>query len=191
MSAMSRHRWATACGFLAAVAFGGCKPDAAPVEAPPPPPPAVVAPVVVDAGPPEVDAGPPDAGPEDAGPVDAGPVDAGAPVRDAGGPVQAIVAPTEVLPATAEAALQKPMRACFRQAEKIHWGPQVVVLKATVAAKDGVGVLTDGKVIEESLHDAQSHGCFLAGLAAVRFRASAADVGQEKTFRFQHVPQAQ
>ncbi len=193
MSAMPRHPWATACGLLAALALGACKPAAPPAE-PPPPPPAAPAPGVgVDAGAPEVDAGPADAGPGDAGPADAGPVDAGpvdaGPV-DAGRPAQAVVAPGESLPAMAEAALQKPVRACFRQAEKIHCGPQQVVLRGTVALKDGAGVLTDGKVVEESLHDAQSHGCFVAVLASVRFRASPSDVGQEQTFRFTHVPHA-
>lgn len=91
--------------------------------------------------------------------------------------------------ATAEAALQKPIRACFRQAEKFHWGPQQVVLKATVAQQDGAGTLTDGAVVEDSLHDAQSHACFLAVLASVHFHVAPNDVGQEQTFRFQHVPQ--
>ena len=83
------------------------------------------------------------------------------------------------------------MRSCFRQAEKIHWGPQLVVLKGTIAAKDGLGGIDDGAVVENSLHDADSNACFLAAVAAARFTLKPEDVGQSKNFRFQHVPKVQ
>jgi hypothetical protein len=128
----------------------------------------------------------------DAGVVAAGVVDAGAVAAvavDAGAPAAAETsAAKSSLAADADTALQKPVRNCFREAEKIHWGPQNVVLKAKLGEKDGVGILTDGVVVEESIRDMQSHACFVKAMTSARFKLASGDSGQEKTFRFQHIP---